>query len=188
MSPQQTRAEFGEASPRAATGPGQSLRLEDFNGLERDAAMEVLRPCLDVKRWLTEVVDGRPYASLGDLAAAARKAADPLTAEEVEGALAHHPRIGERAAGSSAEATLSRSEQAGLQTSDDVLAQLEAGNRAYEERFGRVFLIRAAGRSSEELVTALQVRLGNDPDTEDRIVADQLREIALLRLAGRVIE
>jgi 2-oxo-4-hydroxy-4-carboxy-5-ureidoimidazoline decarboxylase len=163
------------------------LRLEEFNALERDAALEVLRPCLGVERWLTEVVDGRPYASLTDLETAARKAADPLTAEEVGGALAHHPRIGERAAGSSSEAALSRSEQAGLQTSDDVLARLEAGNRAYEERFGRVFLIRAAGRSSEELVTALEVRLGNDPDTEDRIVADQLREIALLRLAGRVI-
>ncbi len=90
-------------------------------------------------------------AASSDLETAAREAADPLTAEEVEGALAHHPRIGERAAGSSAEASLSRSEQAGLQTSDDVSARLEAGNRAYEERFGRVFLIRAAGRSSEEL-------------------------------------
>ena len=188
MSPQEARAELGEALPRPSTGREHSLRLEEFNALEREAAMEVLRPCLDVGRWLTEVVDGRPYASLGDLETAARQAADPLSAEEVEGALAHHPRIGERAAGSSAEATLSRSEQAGLQASDDVSAQLEAGNRAYEERFGRVFLIRAAGRSSEELVTALEVRLGNDPDTEDRIVADQLREIALLRLAGRVIE
>jgi 2-oxo-4-hydroxy-4-carboxy-5-ureidoimidazoline decarboxylase len=188
MSPQKTRAEFGEASPRPSTGTGHNVRLEEFNAVEREAALEVLRPCLDVQRWLTEVVDGRPYASLSDLETAARKAADPLTAEEVEGALAHHPRIGERAAGSSAEATLSRTEQAGLQTSDDVLAQLDAGNRAYEERFGRVFLIRAAGRSSEELVTALEVRLANDPDTEDRIVADQLREIALLRLAGRVIE
>jgi 2-oxo-4-hydroxy-4-carboxy-5-ureidoimidazoline decarboxylase len=187
MSPQKTRAEFGEASPRPSTGPGHNVRLEEFNAVEREAALEVLRPCLDVQRWLTEVVDGRPYASLSDLETAARKAADPLTAEEVESALAHHPRIGERAAGSSAEATLSRTEQAGLQTSDDVLAQLEAGNRAYEERFGRVFLIRAAGRSSEEILAALETRLDNDPDTEERLVADQLREIALVRLAGRVI-
>jgi 2-oxo-4-hydroxy-4-carboxy-5-ureidoimidazoline decarboxylase len=187
MSRQETRAELADASPIPSTDSRQNLPLATFNDLDREEAMEVLRPCLDVDRWLAEVVDGRPYGSLGDLEAAAREAADPLTTEEVEGALAHHPRIGERAAGSSDEATLSRSEQAGLQASDDVLARLEAGNRAYEKRFGRVFLIRAAGRSSEELVTALEVRLGNDPDTEDRIVADQLREIALLRLAGRVI-
>jgi OHCU decarboxylase len=188
MSRHDTHAELGEASAPAATGHGHKLRLEDFNGLERDAAMNVLRPCLDVDRWLTEVVDSRPYRSLNDLETAAREAADPLTTEEVEGALAHHPRIGERAAGSSAEASLSHSEQAGLKVSDDVAARLEAGNRAYEERFGRVFLIRAAGRSSEEILEALETRLANEPDTEERLVADQLREIALLRLAGRVIE
>ncbi len=150
--------------------------------------MDVLRPCLDVDRWRAEVADGRPYRSLSDLEAAARQAADPLTVAEVDGALAHHPRIGERATGSSAEATLSRSEQGGLKASHDVSARLEAGNRAYEERFGRVFLIRAAGRSTEEILAALETRLGNDPATEDRLVADQLREIALLRLAGRVLE
>jgi OHCU decarboxylase len=188
MSRHESGIELGEAAPQPATAPRDNLRLEEFNALDREEALDVLRPCLDVDRWLAEVADGRPYGSLSDLETAAREAADPLSTEEVEGALAHHPRIGERAAGSSAEAMLSRSEQAALQTSDDFSARLVAGNRAYEERFGRVFLIRAAGRSSEELVTALEVRLGNDPDTEDRIVADQLREIALLRLAGRVIE
>jgi 2-oxo-4-hydroxy-4-carboxy-5-ureidoimidazoline decarboxylase len=188
MSPQEAGAELGDASHRPSTGHEHNLRLEEFNALEREAAMDVLRPSLDVDRWLAEVVDGRPYGSLGDLETAARKAADPLTPEEVEGALAHHPRIGERAAGSSAEAAFSRSEQAALQTSDDVLARLEEGNRAYEKRFGRVFLIRAAGRSSEEILAALEARLANEPDTEERLVADQLREIALLRLAGRVIE
>jgi 2-oxo-4-hydroxy-4-carboxy-5-ureidoimidazoline decarboxylase len=187
MSQQETRAELADASPRHSTGSGRNLRLEEFNDLDREGAMAVLRPCLDVDRWLAEVADGRPYRGLDDLEAAARRAADPLTAEEVEGALAHHPRIGRPAAGSSAEATLSRSEQAGLQPSEEAAARLEAGNRAYEQRFGRVFLIRAAGRSNEEILAALETRLVNDPDTEDRIVADQLREIALLRLAGRVI-
>ena len=188
MSQRPTQAELVEAPAGSSAGADRRLTLAQFNALDRDAAIDVLRPCLDVDRWLAEVADGRPYASLTALQTAAREAADPLTTEEVEGALAHHPRIGERAAGKSDEATLSRSEQAGLKSSKDVLARLEAGNRAYEERFGRVFLIRAAGRSSEEILAALETRLGNEPDAEDRLVADQLREIALLRLAGRVIE
>ena len=53
---------------------------------------------------------------------------------------------------------------------------------SYEERFGHVFLIRAAGRSAEEILQSLQERLGNDPGTERRIAAEQLREIAVLRL------
>ena len=61
-----------------------------------------------------------------------------------------------------------------------------AGNQAYEERFGQVFLIRAAGRSAEEILAALESRLTNDEKTEQSIVADQLRQIALLRLSKAV--
>jgi 2-oxo-4-hydroxy-4-carboxy-5-ureidoimidazoline decarboxylase len=162
------------------------IRLRAFNQLDADAAAALLRPCLDVDRWVSEIVSGRPYASTDDLLAAARAAANPLTGAELEAALAHHPRIGERARGASAEAGLSRSEQAGLRLDGDVQVQLAEGNGAYEQRFGRVFLIRAAGRSSTEILHQLQTRLRNDPDTEDEVVADQLRQIALVRLAGAV--
>ena len=162
------------------------IRLHEFNALDDAAAAALLRPCLDVDRWVDEVVQDRPYPSAEDLFSKARTAADPFTAAELEAALAHHPRIGEQADGGSTEAALSRSEQASLAIDDDVQRQLAAGNRAYEQRFGRVFLIRAAGRSSTEILDKLQTRLGNDPDTEDEVVADQLRQIALIRLAGVV--
>jgi xanthine/uracil permease len=55
----------------------------------------------------------------------------------------------------------------------------------HEQRFGRV-LIRTVGRSAEEIRASLESRLGTDEETERSIVADQLREIALLRLAGVV--
>lgn len=161
-------------------------RLEDFNRLSPAEAAALLRPCLDVDRWIDQVVESRPYPSDEDLLATARAAASPFTAAELEGALAHHPRIGERAGGGTREAGLSRSEQAGLALDDDVQQRLAEGNRAYEQRFGRVFLIRAAGRSSEEILDQLQARLGHDPDTEDEVVAEQLRQIALVRLAGAV--
>jgi 2-oxo-4-hydroxy-4-carboxy-5-ureidoimidazoline decarboxylase len=149
-------------------------------------AAELLRPCLDVDRWVTTVVEGRPYQSLEDLFAAARAAAHPFTGAELEAALVHHPRIGERAQGSSAEASLSRAEQGSLTLDDDVQHQLKAGNEAYEQRFGRVFLIRAAGRTSEQVLDSLRQRLANDPEAEDEVVADQLRQIAMVRLAAAV--
>jgi 2-oxo-4-hydroxy-4-carboxy-5-ureidoimidazoline decarboxylase len=173
------------AEARQPTGSGP-LRLEEFNRLSPEAARDLLRPCLDVDRWISALVDHRPYRSIDELMQTAQTAADPLTEEEVEGALAHHPRIGQRAEGGSAEAALSRSEQAGLTVDEDVQRRLRAGNEAYEERFGRVFLIRAAGRSAEEILQALESRLTNDEETERAIVADQLRQIALLRLAGAV--
>ncbi len=160
--------------------------LSDFNQMDAAAAATLLRPCLGVDRWVGEVVQGRPYASVDDLLAVARSAAQPFTAAEIEAALAHHPRIGARAQGTSPEAGLSRSEQASLVLADDVQRRLADGNRAYERRFGRVFLIRAAGRSSEEILAELKNRLGHDDDTEDEVVAEQLRQIATVRLAGAV--
>ena len=160
--------------------------LSTFNACDPADAAALLRPCLDVDRWIDEIVDARPYASIDDLFGAARGAANPLTGPELEAALSHHPRIGEQARGGSAEAGLSRSEQATLDLDVDVQRRLVEGNQAYEGRFGRVFLIRAAGRSSSEILDQLQVRLGNDLDTEDGVVADQLRQIALVRLAGVV--
>ena len=66
--------------------------------------------------------------------------------------------------------------------------QAAAGNHAYEEKFGRVFLIRAAGRTATEILAALRTRLTHSPAEEDAIVAQQLREIAVLRLEGVISE
>ncbi|MBW1640515.1 2-oxo-4-hydroxy-4-carboxy-5-ureidoimidazoline decarboxylase [Microbacterium resistens] len=162
------------------------MLLEEFNRADRSVAIAALRPCVDVTRWCEHLVDHRPYDSVESLVAEAAVAADPFTAEEIEAAFVHHPRIGERPKGEGAEAALSRSEQSGVDTSEAVQEALREGNLAYEERFGRVFLIRAAGRSADEILAALRERLANDDDAEAVIVAQQLREIALLRLKGVV--
>ena len=162
-----------------------SESLSGFNSAPRAKAVALLRPCLDIGRWCEELADGRPYASATDLVTAARSAAEPFTAAEIDAALARHPRIGERAAGAGAEASMSRAEQAGVDPSDAaVAAALAEGNLAYERRFGRVFLIRAAGRSAPEILQVLTERLGHSPAEEQPIIAEQLREIAILRLTS----
>ncbi|WP_421014462.1 2-oxo-4-hydroxy-4-carboxy-5-ureidoimidazoline decarboxylase [Glutamicibacter creatinolyticus] len=162
------------------------MELAVFNSLDNSEAADVLRPCIDIDRWVNELIAARPFTDVGDLTQAAERSANPFTAQEIEAALAHHPRIGERAAGESAEAKLSRNEQAALNLDEDVNARLIEANRAYEERFSRVFLIRAAGRTTEEILAECQRRLGNDDDTELREVAEQLRAIAVLRLSNAV--
>ena len=96
---------------------------------------------------------------------------------------AHPGRTGQRPGGSHAEARFSRAEQAGIGTPETaVAAALLEGNLAYEKRFGRVFLIRAAGRSATEILGALNERLGHTDAEEQPVVADLLRQIAVLRL------
>jgi 2-oxo-4-hydroxy-4-carboxy-5-ureidoimidazoline decarboxylase len=149
--------------------------------------MEVTRDqllaCLSVPRWADDVLAGAPYADREALLARADEAARSLTDEELEQALAGHPRIGERAT-EGHNATASAKEQSGVEASDQ--ERLVAGNRAYEERFGHVFLIRAAGRSGAEILAELERRLGNDDATERAETVDNLRQIALLRLEGMV--
>ncbi|MCM3660611.1 2-oxo-4-hydroxy-4-carboxy-5-ureidoimidazoline decarboxylase [Georgenia satyanarayanai] len=161
--------------------------LDTFNTAPERPARDLLLACVAVPRWAEAIVAGRPYADLDALLRTARTAASPWTNEEIDAAMARHPRIGERATGEGADAEHSRREQSGVDTTDASTAQrLLEGNRAYEERFGHVFLIRAAGRSSADILAALEARLANDPDTERQITADQLREIAVLRLRGEL--
>ena len=167
------------------------MQLEQFNAAGRPEAADALRPCLDIRRWIDELVDGRPYGSLDALLEAGRPAASPFTPAEIAAALSRHPRIGERAEGHSTEALLSQTEQAALGNADADAAVAEAlaeGNRSYEEKFGQVFLIRAAGRSRGEILAALRTRLAHTPDEEQATIGEQLREIAVLRLEGLIGE
>ncbi|CAD5994965.1 2-oxo-4-hydroxy-4-carboxy-5-ureidoimidazoline decarboxylase [Agreia sp. COWG] len=142
-----------------------------------------LRACLAVPRWIDEVAARAPFTSVDDLLAAGREAANPLTDDEVSLALADHPRIGDRPVGDGVAQQHSRAEQASLGADDEQLAAAIAeGNRAYEKRFDRVFLIRAAGRSRREILEELTRRIRLHDADEAIIVEQQLREIALLRL------
>jgi 2-oxo-4-hydroxy-4-carboxy-5-ureidoimidazoline decarboxylase len=154
-------------------------------GLQVDEAelREGLTACLHVPRWVDEVLAQAPFASLDGLLAVAAEAATPLSPAEIDEAMADHPRIGQRSPGQGTAASFSRAEQASSDSEDAALAaRLTAGNAAYEAKFGRVFLIRAAGRSRPEILAELERRLRLDPEEEVAIVGTELRDIALLRI------
>ena len=92
-----------------------------------------------------------------------------------------------RGSASAAAPSRSGSSPASTPTAGDTAARLAAGNAAYEERFDRVFLIRAAGRDAEEILAELDRRLQNDDATERAETVDNLRQIALLRLEAALV-
>lgn len=158
------------------------MTIDEFNQREASALRPDLLACCDVPAWADRVAAGRPYADVEALIAEADAASRDLGPADVDRALAAHPRIGERATGESTEAAWSRGEQSGVVQTADTETALREGNVAYEERFGRVFLICATGLSAEEILTALRRRLDQDDATEAAEVADELRKIAALRL------
>jgi OHCU decarboxylase len=154
--------------------------LDRFNRLsDEEAAGELLAVCHS-RRWAKEVAAGRPYADVAALQRAADDVWLDLSPEDWREAFQAHPRIGE---GGGASAGWSRQEQAGVGGADqDLRERLARGNAEYEARFGQVFLISAAGRDASEILAALTERLGNDPDTELRVAAEEHRRITRLRL------
>lgn len=165
------------------------MLLEEFNALADDEARATVLVWAAVPAWADALIEARPYTSADDLAAAAAAGAARWTAADLDAALAHHPRIGERPRGGGAEAEASRSEQSSMSSAaDDVAAAIAAGNADYERRFGRVFLIRAAGRSPDEMLVELNRRLDNDDAAEAAEATDQLAQIAVLRLRSTVTD
>lgn len=161
--------------------------VERLNGLADAEAIVELRACCASDAWAGAITAGRPYPSLEALLDASDVVVAGMDDAALEQALSAHPRIGERRIGAQREDDWSRTEQAAALGADAGLrAALAEGNRAYEERFDRVFLIRAAGRSAQDMCDALRSRLGNDEDTERAAVLHQLAEITRLRLTRLV--
>jgi 2-oxo-4-hydroxy-4-carboxy-5-ureidoimidazoline decarboxylase len=161
--------------------------IDDFNSEPPDRAVEALRACNAAPRFAAELVAGRPFRDVETLVSRAEEVARGLPWDEVAMALAAHPRIGDRVEGSTAEASSSRTEQSSMADADDaVRAALADGNRTYEERFDHVFLIRASGRSPEEMLAELRRRLDNDEESERAEVTEQLAQITALRVRALV--
>ncbi|WP_238016609.1 2-oxo-4-hydroxy-4-carboxy-5-ureidoimidazoline decarboxylase [Dactylosporangium sp. AC04546] len=153
--------------------------LDRFNDLAPEAAAEALLACCASPGWAARVAAGRPYPTSADLVVAGVAAFDDLGWTDLRQALDAHPRIGEKPAGEQTEAAWSRHEQSGVWGAED---ELRSVNRAYEERFGHLFLIFASGRSADEILVAARGRLGNDDETERTVVRGELRKIVELRL------
>lgn len=158
--------------------PYRRLALAAFNEREAHTLEPTLLACCHSSVWAEQVMAGRPYGQVGDVIAAAGRALDKLTDDQVDEVVASHPRIGD-----ATDNEQSRREQAGTADADrKVLDALEDGNREYEKRFGHAYLVSAYGKSAEELLEQLHQRLTNEPVTERIVVREELAKINALRL------
>jgi len=139
---------------------------------------ERVLPCCGSRAWAAGLRERRPFANFEALLQSSDDVWAGLPAEDRLEAFAAHPRIGDRGGNG-----WSANEQAGAAAAgDDVLRALEQGNRAYEERFGDIFLINATGKGADEMLEALERRLGNEAETELAEASEQQRQITRLRL------
>src|ERR1700733_2547671 len=152
--------------------------LAAFNAAPAEAAERDALACCASESFAKAIAGGRPYQSLDALGAAIDASFRALTWDDILESMEAPPRIGDRTEGVSA------AEQAGAATAGDAVRQaLAAGNAAYENRFGHVFLICASGLSGQEMLDELQARLENDQEAERAVVRRELGKITRLRVA-----
>ncbi len=166
----------------------QHAILEQWDRLERTAATEAILPCNGSLAWAFGMVDTRPFEKPEGLFAASDTVWQGLTPSGWQQAFDSHPRIGEHNAKTATVQSLkwSADEQSAgamdVATEDALAAALQILNREYEQKFGRIFIVCATGKSATEILGILKARLANDAATELEEAVEQQRQITQLRL------
>jgi len=162
-----------------------SPALERWNALDAVLAASEILPCCGSTAWAAELAARRPIADEDHLLIQSDAVWFGLPEAAWQEAFDSHPRIGQQKAKAATETSLewSASEQSTAMSTDaQAKLDLAAGNRLYEEKFGRIFIVCASGKSSQEILAILESRRNNDPATELHAAAEQQREITQLRL------
>lgn len=132
------------------------------------------------------MVAARPFTGVDQITETAERIWWSLGPQDWLEAFHSHPKIGEKKA--AAEIALeaqkwSAQEQSGVESSAaDTLNTLAELNRAYEDKFGFIFIVCATGKSSREMLEILRARLENPRDIELRNAAAEQAKITELRL------
>jgi 2-oxo-4-hydroxy-4-carboxy-5-ureidoimidazoline decarboxylase len=160
--------------------------IDDLNGLSVPECLEALGRCCGSARWAALMEERRPFRDRLDLLDAAEKVWKGLEPEDWLEAFAHHPRIGDLDSPRTKfpdTADQAEREQSGTRhASGEILRRLAEGNNLYEIKFGYTFIVSAAGKSAEEMLALLKIRLPNDPGPELKFAAAEQLKITRLRL------
>ena len=162
-----------------------------------DPELEVaLRSCCGCDAWVTAMREERTkrpasFASLASLKSSAAALWHALASKDWDQAFRAHPRIGEKKAEekqSVVAQSWSAREQASVDTATEATRdELRTTNLAYEQKFARIYIVCATGKTVEEMLAIARERMGNDADTELRRAAEEQRKITDLRLAKLVL-
>jgi len=164
--------------------------LQHLNALDEAGFTELLGGIYEHSPWVARRAWAqRPFASRAQLQAAMAQVLDRASPEERMAVIRAHPELSGKAAVRSDLTADSRKEQAGAglgQCTPEEFAQLQAGNRAYVERFGFPFIIAVKGLGRKEIIAALQRRCASSRDAEIAEALAQVQRIAALRLAEKI--
>jgi len=160
--------------------------LARWNSLDPATAAREALPCCGSQAWSVALASRRPIADEASLINASTSIWLALPEEAWQEAFDSHPRIGQSHAQTNAtEESLrwsTQEQRTALSENNTAKLALEEATRRYEQKFGRIFIVCATGKTSAEMLAILEARMKNDAATELRESAEQQRQITQLRL------
>ena len=161
-------------------------RIRRLDTLPREEVEAELLSCCGSRAWARQMAHARPFRDMGQLLARADALWAALPREDWLEAFRAHPKIGEKKAEAQQSAQAARwsaEEQAGSATpAASTTTALAEGNAEYDQKFGHIFIVCATGKTPEEMLSLLRARLGNSPEIELPIAAEEQRKITHIRL------
>jgi OHCU decarboxylase len=160
--------------------------LERWNRLDPKEAMQIISSCCGAKAWIETITARRPFHTVDLLQETSKEIWQSLNAADWLEAFRSHPRIGESrpapSASEKSQAWSSQEQRRVSESDEDTKRALAEGNRQYENRFGRTFIVCASGKSPREILEILQRRLQLDDAADLQEAADEQQKITQLRL------
>jgi 2-oxo-4-hydroxy-4-carboxy-5-ureidoimidazoline decarboxylase len=160
--------------------------LARWNELPPDEAAREILQCCGSGTWAAGMASKRPIQDELSLMETSDAIWRGLPETDWLEAFRSHPRIGESRAEADSVAqswAWSEQEQQKAASADEAMKlALKWGNREYEQKFGRIFIVCATDKSASDILEILRRRLHNDEAMELQQAAEEQRQIMHIRL------
>jgi 2-oxo-4-hydroxy-4-carboxy-5-ureidoimidazoline decarboxylase len=160
--------------------------LARWNGLSQEEAARAILPCCGSETWAASLASKRPIHDGASLIETSDAIWRSLGESDWLEAFRSHPRIGEsrteKSVAAQSSAWSEQEQQKAAAADEAVKTALKWGNREYEQKFGRTFIVCATGKSASEILEILRRRLHNDDAAELQQAAEEQRQIMHIRL------
>ncbi len=161
------------------------MTLQDLNSASPEQTQKALLACCGSLTWANMIVQQRPFPTVNELLKASDEVWWSLDKIDWLEAFSKHPKIGD----SKPMTGWSSDEQRGMDAATQETARLMVEmNRAYQQKFGWIFVVCATGKSAEEMLELLNARLRNTTSVEIAIAAAEQAKIIQLRLRKLVAQ
>ena len=159
------------------------IRLLELNSSDPSTLKSLFKQVCHSDAWAEAMSQSGPFTDLEDLLKKGEAQWSKCGEADWRQAIDGHPRIGEKQEGKSLAAQWSKGEQSQATAPEGTtMEKLKNVQDQYYEKFGFIFLICATGKSKSEILSAAEIRLGNNETEELKNVAQEQGQIIQLRL------